>query len=64
MSNMLLAQRPSSKEFEAAKAMDAQHGGTDARVWDRANTMQERRQEQVRVGVPTQVVLKEGDFLI
>ena len=59
-----MLQRPSTKECEAARARDEQHGGTNARIWDRANTMQEGRQEEVHVGVPTQVVLEEGDFLI
>ena len=48
----LLMQRPEVKVQDRLK--------NNSRVWDRANTIDERRQEHVSIGVPLQLVIEEG----
>ena len=48
----LLMQRPENKVQDRLK--------NNSRVWDRANTIDERRQEHLSIGVPLQLVIEEG----
>lgn len=47
--------RPDGKDGKVQDRLQA-----NSRVWDRADTFQERRQPVVNIGVPTQFVIEEG----